>query len=51
MEEAEKLCTRVAIIDGGHVVAQGIPRELMSQAGVFSLGELFLHMTGKHLRD
>jgi len=51
MEEAEKLCTRVAIIDGGHIVAQGIPRELMSQAGVSSLGELFLHMTGKHLRD
>ncbi|MCF8029406.1 MAG: ABC transporter ATP-binding protein [Desulfohalobiaceae bacterium] len=51
MEEAEKLCTRVAIIDRGHIVAQGIPRELMSQSGVFSLGELFLHMTGKHLRD
>lgn len=51
MEEAEKLCTRVGIIDGGHIVAQGTPQELLKQRNVSSLGELFLNMTGKQLRD
>ena len=28
MEEAEALCTRVAIIDSGHIIAMGSPEEL-----------------------
>ena len=31
MEEAEKLCTRVAIIDRGRVVSMGNPRELVAE--------------------
>jgi ABC-2 type transport system ATP-binding protein len=31
MEEAEKLCNRVGIIDGGHLVAEGTRRELVAQ--------------------
>ena len=31
MEEAEKLCDRVAIVDRGRVIALGSPRELISQ--------------------
>ncbi|MES2177392.1 MAG: ABC transporter ATP-binding protein [Gemmatimonadota bacterium] len=30
MDEAEKLCDRVAIVDHGHVIALGSPRELIS---------------------
>jgi ABC-2 type transport system ATP-binding protein len=33
MDEAEKLCDRVAIIDHGKVIALGSPRELISQLG------------------
>ncbi len=29
MDEAERLCDRVAIIDGGRIVAQGAPAELV----------------------
>ena len=31
MEEADKLCNRVGIIDGGHLVAEGTRRELVAQ--------------------
>jgi len=33
MDEAEKLCDRVAIIDGGHLVALGTPGDLTRSAG------------------
>ena len=29
MEEAERLCDRLAVIDGGRIVAEGAPRELI----------------------
>jgi len=31
MEEAERLCSRVAIMDGGRLIAQGAPRVLIAQ--------------------
>ena len=33
MDEAETLCDRVAIVDHGHVIALGTPRELVSSLG------------------
>jgi len=33
MEEAERLCDRVAIVDHGRVIAQGTPRELIATLG------------------
>ena len=33
MEEAERLCDRVAIVDHGRVIALGTPRELIEQTG------------------
>ena len=30
MEEAERLCSRLAILDGGRIIAQGSPRELIA---------------------
>lgn len=52
MEEAEFLCSRVAIIDEGRIMDQGSPRELLDRhSECRNLGELFLHLTGKRLRD
>ncbi len=52
MEEAEKLCTRVAIIDRGEVISIGNPRELVAEHPEFKdLENIFLYLTGKDLRD
>jgi ABC-2 type transport system ATP-binding protein len=51
MEEAQELCSRIGIIDGGRIIEQGTPDELLQQSGSRNLEELFLHLTGKQLRD
>jgi ABC-2 type transport system ATP-binding protein len=52
MEEAERLCNRVGIIDEGRIIATGHPHELIKKSpGWKNLGELFLALTGKRLRD
>jgi ABC-2 type transport system ATP-binding protein len=52
MEEAENLCTRVAIIDRGVVISIGNPKHLVSEHPEYkNLENLFLHLTGKDLRD
>jgi ABC-2 type transport system ATP-binding protein len=52
MEEAETLCDRVAIMDRGKILVHGAPRKLLaSHPGCRNLGELFLELTGKELRD
>jgi ABC-2 type transport system ATP-binding protein len=44
MEEAERLCDRVAVMDHGRIIAQGTPRQLIASLGAehvveFALGE------------
>lgn len=52
MEEAEKLCSRVAIIDNGNMIIQGAPKELLIKyPKCADLESIFLHLTGKDLRD
>jgi ABC-2 type transport system ATP-binding protein len=52
LEEAESLCTRVAIIDDGAIVTTGTPAQLIQEhAPCKSLEELFLKLTGKDIRD
>jgi ABC-2 type transport system ATP-binding protein len=51
MEEAEKLCTDIAIIDHGKILAEGKPQELISKYNSSDLEGLFIHFTGRKLRD
>ncbi len=52
MEEAQQLCSRVAIVDAGRVIAEGRPHDLIAEAdGCDNLEALFLQLTGRHLRD
>ncbi|MGB2856059.1 MAG: ABC transporter ATP-binding protein [Dehalococcoidia bacterium] len=54
MEEADRLCDRVAIMDGGRIIAMDTPRELRSQIGPpdqVTLEDVFLRLTGRSLRD
>jgi ABC-2 type transport system ATP-binding protein len=51
MEEAENLCTDIAIIDKGEIINQGQPKTLIIENKTQNLEELFLKLTGKKLRD
>jgi ABC-2 type transport system ATP-binding protein len=62
MEEAERLCKRVAIIDHGKIIAQGTKdelvratvgekREVVMVEKVPTLESVFLHLTGRELRE
>jgi ABC-2 type transport system ATP-binding protein len=54
MEEADRLCERVAIMDGGQIVAIDTPHNLKAQIGPpdkVTLEDVFLKLTGRSLRD
>ena len=48
MEEAEKLCDRVAIMDSGRIVSVDTPANLMSTYNS-NLEDVYLSLTGKSL--
>ena len=50
MEEAERLCDRVAIMDSGHIVTIDTPQNLMQQHGG-NLEDVYLKLTGRNLAD
>jgi len=49
MEEAEKLCDRVAIMDSGKIVSLGTPADLMSKYNG-NLENVYMQLTGKNLK-
>ena len=51
MDEADRMASRIAIIDHGRIVAQGSPQELKDQTGSDSLEHSFLALTGSSIRD
>ena len=63
MEEAERLCDRVAIVDHGKIIALGSPRDLVESVDVSNLPppeprktsatleDVFVSLTGRTLRD
>jgi len=63
MEEAERLCDRVAIVDHGHVIALGSPHDLIESVDLShlpppeprktsaTLEDVFVSLTGRTLRD
>ncbi len=55
MEEVEEICTRIAIMDNGNIIACGTSRELKKLVNGgdenITLEEVFLTLTGKKLRD
>ena len=51
LEETEKICDKLAIMDHGKLIAQGQTSELLSQIEGHALNDLFIHLTGNQLRD
>jgi len=49
MEEAERHCARLAVLDHGRLVEQGEPAELLLRHGVGSLEDVFMAVTGRPL--
>jgi ABC-2 type transport system ATP-binding protein len=51
MEEAERYCERVAIMDMGRLVEQGEPAELLELHGAESLEDVFSAVTGRAIHE
>jgi ABC-2 type transport system ATP-binding protein len=51
MEEAERQCERIAIMDLGALVAQGSPKELRDEYGVPTLEDVFSAATGHEIEE
>jgi ABC-2 type transport system ATP-binding protein len=51
MDEADKLCDRIAIVDHGELKALDTPENLKRAAGSDSLDDVFVFFTGAALRD
>jgi len=52
MDEAERMCDRIGIIDRGRLIVEGSPAELLRMnPDCMALEDIFLKLTGKQLRD
>jgi ABC-2 type transport system ATP-binding protein len=51
LDEAERQCGRIAIMDLGSLVAEGTPDELCAECDVGSLGEVFTAATGHEIGE
>ncbi len=51
MEEAEKICHQVSIIDNGQIIESGSPERLKNKHQEHNLEQVFIKLTGKQLRD
>jgi len=52
IEEAQQLCSRVAILDNGKILCDDTPDHLIAKSpGSKNLAEVFFSLTGKELRD
>lgn len=47
MDEVERLCDRVALIDAGRIIAEGTPDDLKDTAAAHTLEDAFVALTGK----
>ncbi|MBK9578198.1 MAG: ABC transporter ATP-binding protein [Fibrobacterota bacterium] len=49
MDEAERLCDRVVLMEAGRILEQGTVPELLERGGASSLDDLFLRLAGRRI--
>lgn len=49
MDEVELLCDRLVLLDAGKIIAEGTPDQVKAMAGVATLEDAFVALTGKEL--
>lgn len=49
MDEAERLCDRVVLLESGRILEQGTVAELLERGGVATLDDLFLNLAGRRI--
>ena len=51
LDEAEKIATKIAIIDNGKILIEGTSRDIKEKTGADSLEKAFLKLTGSDIRE
>jgi ABC-2 type transport system ATP-binding protein len=51
LDEAERLCQRVGIVDHGKLLVEGTPQELLAKHDCPDLESVFISLTGRQSRD
>lgn len=51
MDEAERLCDRVVLLEAGRILEQGTVAELLDRGGAASLDDLFLRLAGRRIAE
>lgn len=51
MEEVERLCDSVVLLDAGRILAEGTPSQVTAQGGAATLEEAFVALTGREIEE
>lgn len=51
MDEADRVASKIAIIDHGKIVIEGTPAELKQKTGKQTLEDAFIELTGREIRE
>src|SRR5699024_1250058 len=51
MDEVEKLCDRIVLIDAGRILTIGTPTDIVAETGAATLEDAFVALTGQELHE
>lgn len=51
MDEVEKLCDRIVLLDAGRILTIGTPTDIVAETGAATLEDAFVALTGQELHD
>src|SRR5699024_3180485 len=51
MDEVEKLCDRIVLLDAGRILTIGTPTDIVAETGAATLEDAFVALTGQELHE